>query len=162
MHKGPSRGGLPASRVLGFVDEARLDGWLVPLVPDAGDRAFVTRCLVGEGPIHHRGANYILLALLGRAVQAHGGARPVEDGEPVPMRLPPHLAESVEEGVYPLALPVRALRDLANGDSDHLDAMIDCLTDGPPQHALANVVMVALIESLLASSGPAGPTDPSP
>lgn len=38
---------------------------------------------------------------------------------------------------------------------EKLDAMIDCLTDGPPPHALANVVMVALITGLTAAT--AGP-----
>lgn len=131
------------------MNEGQLDDWLAPLVPDAGDRAFVLRCLIGEGPIHHRGANYVLLALLAQAAQTHGGVRPVQEGAPVPMRLPPHLADAHEEGSYPVTLPVNALRTLAGGDTAQLDAMIDCLTDGPPQHALANVVMVALIESLM-------------
>ncbi|MBK6852366.1 MAG: hypothetical protein IPG93_12235 [Burkholderiales bacterium] len=138
--------------MLDFVDENRLDGWLGSLVPDAGDRAFVVRCLVGEGPIHHRGANYVLLALLFQALQAHGGVTPGLGGEPVPMRLPPHLADAGHEGVYPLTLPVDALRELAGGDDRHVGAMVDCLTDGPPQHALANVAMVALIQGLLAAS----------
>lgn len=149
-HSPPRRDGIPASRILGFVNANQLDGWLAPLVPDVHDRTFVVRCLIGEGPIHHRGSNYILLALLGRALEARGGARPTHGGAPVPMRLPPHLIESVAEGVYPVALPLNALRELAGGDAQQLDAMVDCLTDGPPQHALANVVMVALIESLLA------------
>lgn len=144
-----ARGGIPASRILAFVDEAQLDGWLTPLVPDAADRAFVLRCLVGEGPIHHRGSNFILLALLGRALQARGGEHAAEDGALVPMRLPPHLADTVEDSSYPLQLPLKALRGLAGGDEQQLEAMVDCLTDGPPQHALANVVMVALLESLL-------------
>lgn len=147
--KARRRSGIPASRALAFVDEGQLDGWLAPLVPDAGDRAFVVRCLVGEGPIHHRGANYILLALLARALQTRGGVQPQPGGERVAMRLPPHLAETVDESTYPLTLPTEALRALAGGDAQQLEAMIDCLTDGPPQHALANVAMVALIESLL-------------
>lgn len=161
-HEGlQARGGIPASRILAFVDEAQLDGWLVPLVPDAADRAFVLRCLVGEGPIHHRGSNYILLALLGRALQARGGARPTEGGVAVPMRLPPHLADTVEDAHYPLQLPLQALRALAGGDAQQLDAMVDCLTDGPPQHALANVVMVALLESLLGTAPDAAPAPAS-
>ncbi len=68
------------------------------------------------------------------------------------MRLPPHLADAGHEGVYPLTLPVDALRELAGGDDRHVGAMVDCLTDGPPQHALANVAMVALIQGLLAAS----------
>ncbi len=141
---------MPASRVLDFVDVRAVDAWLASLVPDDGDRAFVVRCLVGEGPIHHRGANFVLLALLARALAERGATRPAPSGVRVPMRLPPHLADKVDNGAYPLRLPTGALRDLAGGDPARLDAMIDCLTDGPPQHALANVAMVALIESLLA------------
>lgn len=114
----------------------------------------MARCLVGEGPLHHRGANYVLLSLLARAVQAHGGVpAPAEGGVPVPMRLPPHLAEQADEGNYPLQLPLRALRELAQGDAAQLAAMIDCLTDGPPQHALANVAMVALLEAMIPATG---------
>jgi len=69
----------------------------------------------------------------------------------VPMRLPPYLAESVTEAAYPLLLPTNTLLALAGGDQTQLAAMIDCLTDGPSQHALANVIMVALLERLLSS-----------
>lgn len=145
------RDALAASQVLNFVDEGRIDAVLATLVPDAVDRAFVLRCVVGEGPLHHRGANYILLALLAQAVNRHTepAELPASPGVQVPMRLPPYLAETVEEGAYPLLLPTRALRELAAGDAAQLAAMVDCLTDGPPQHALANVVMVSLIEKLL-------------
>ena len=147
----PLHGHIPASRVLSFVDETRLDHLLEPLVPDAHDRKFVLRCLIGEGPLHHRGANYLLLALLGKALEAHGAspAPAAADGVAVPMRLPPHLREQVEAGHYPLTLPTAALGTLAGGDAVQLHAMVDCLTDGPPQHALANAVMVALLESLV-------------
>lgn len=158
---GPHTGGperrasVPASRALGFIDTAALDAALAPLVPDAGDRDFVARCVVGEGPIHHRGANFVLVMLLSRAVTATARAAPapVDAAEtvPVPMRLPPHLADTVEDGNYPIALPTAALRDLAGGDAGRLEAMVDCLTDGPPQHALANVVIVALLDRLLAA-----------
>lgn len=152
---------MPASRALAFIDPVQLDALLQPLVADAADRSFVARCLVGEGPIHHRGANYVLIALLakllppsaptaGPAVPAVPESTPPTD-VPVPMRLPPHLADAVEDGHFPLRLPTRALLDLAGGDPGRLDAMIDCLTDGPPQHVLANVVLVTLIEQLLAA-----------
>lgn len=132
------------------MDIPQLQQALAPLLPEAGDRAFIARCLVGEGPLHHRGSNYILLSLLARAVQTRGGqARPAEYGAPVPMRLPPHLADQADDGNYPLALPLKSLRELAQGDEARLAAMVDCLTDGPPQHALANVAMVALLEALL-------------
>lgn len=150
----PSPHGLAASKVLGFVDEARMYRVLADLVPDVADRRFVYRCLVGEGPIHHRGANYILVALLAQALDALGV--PLADasrstGIAVPMRLPPYLAETVEEGAYPITLPTQALSQLAAGQAEQVAAMVDCLTDGPPQHALANVIMVTLIERLLAS-----------
>ncbi len=165
MHSKPPHHGHPhkppqapfaASKVLDFVDESRLDALLAKLVPDAADRAFVLRCVVGEGPLHHRGANYILLTLLAQAAAPAGSAaqRVPSTGVTVPMRLPPYLAESVDEGTYPLLLPTGALLDLAGGDQNRLAAMIDCLTDGPSQHALANVIMVALIERLLSSRQP--------
>lgn len=153
---------MPASRGLSFVDESRLAAALAPLVPDAGDRDFILRCLVGEGPIHHRGANYVLLSLLARAASRLGASLAAPVGEPVPMRLPPHLAATATDGSYPLALPTRALRDLAGGDARSLEAMIDCLTDGPPQHALANVAMLALIEGLLGLAPAAGHADEGP
>lgn len=143
--------GLPASQVLAFMDEAALDAVLSPLVPQAGDRAFVLRCLVGEGPIHHRGANYVLLQLLAQALRACGRVptAPAGDVAAMPMRLPPHLGPAEAATDYPLPLPLQALRRLAGGDEQRLAAMVDCLTDGPPQHALANVAMVALLEALL-------------
>lgn len=148
---GPHPHGLPASQVLAFMDDAALDAVLAPLVPQAGDRAFVLRCLVGEGPIHHRGANYVLLQLLAQALVRAGRvpSAPAGDVAAVPMRLPPHLGPAESATDYPLPLPLKALRDLAGGDEQRLAAMVDCLTDGPPQHALANVAMVALLEVLL-------------
>ena len=140
---------VPASRVLSFVDQARLAEALRPLIPDDADRAFVCRCVVGEGPIHHRGSNYVLLMLLSQLQQQLAPGAPPPQGERVPMRLPPHLAEQVVDGNYPLQLPTAALSRLAGGDAAQLRAMVDCLTDGPPQHALANVVVVALAEQLL-------------
>ncbi len=140
---------VPASRALRFVDDAALDALLATLVPDRAERAFVARCLVEEGPLHHRGANYLLVTLLARALQRVPGADGPVEGVEVPMRLPPHLEDEVEEGNFPLALPTGALTELADGDDDELEAMVDCLTDGPPQHALANVVLVALLERLL-------------
>lgn len=140
---------VPASKALRFVDRRALDAVLAPLVPEATERAFVARCLVEEGPLHHRGANYLLVSLLARALAKVPGADAPPDGVRVPMRLPPHLEDEVDDGAFPLALPTAALAELAGGDDDELEAMVDCLTDGPPQHALANVVLVALLERLL-------------
>ena len=148
------RAGIPASQVLGFIDSERLDSCLRPLVTDSADRAFVRRCLTGEGPLHHRGSNYILIALLGELLKQRPQHTASSESVPVPMRLPPHLADTLEPGSYPLQLPTAALRRLAGGDAKQLEAMIDCLTDGPPQHALANVALVALIEGLMAPPPP--------
>lgn len=144
----------PASRALRFVDPAALDQVLTSLVPAKADREFVRRCLIDEGPLHHRGANYLLLRLLAQVLEKVPGTDAPLEGEVVPMRLPPHLEDEVEEGNFPLPLPTQALGKLLGGDEASLEAAIDCLTDGPPQHALANVVMVALLERLLARLEP--------
>ncbi|MDZ7813439.1 MAG: hypothetical protein U5L74_10095 [Ideonella sp.] len=150
-HERPHRSGIPASQILAFIDPQRFDASLRLLVGDVADRAFVGRCLTGEGPLHHRGANYILIALLGELLQQLPESSASEDAVDVPMRLPPHLADVEQPGNYPLRLPMQALRRLAGGDPILLEAMIDCLTDGPPQHALANVALVALIDRLSAA-----------
>lgn len=150
-HRPRHGGAIPASRLLDFIDPTRLDRLLAPLLTEPADRRFVARCLVDEGPLHHRGANYVLLALLGRLVAERGASPSADDSTAVPMRLPPHLAETLERSDYPLRLPLGALRELAGGDEQALAAMVDCLSDGPPQHALANVAMVALLDALLRS-----------
>lgn len=137
---------LPASRVLSFIDANKLERILIALLPDPQERAFVQRSILEEGPIHHRGANWILLALL--AEQLKQTNRLENKGAEVSMRLPPHLADKVDEAAYPLRLPTEPLEQLAQGDPEQVAAMVDCLTDGPPHHALANVLMVQLIGAL--------------
>lgn len=110
------------------------------------------RCLLDEGPVHHRGANYVLLALLDELIQSTGPLASPAPGEriaTVPMRLPPHL-DVGDDGEFALTLPLAPLERLAKPDSPPLQAMIDCLTDGPPQHSLANAAMVRLLGVLLA------------
>ena len=141
---------IPSSAISAFIDASRIDALLAPWVADPGDRAFVVRCLLGEGPAHHRGANYVLLALLGLLVEKTGGPVSFRETLPVAMRLPPHLARDEEDGQYPLRLPVDPLERLAPRASRDFAAMVDCLTDGPPQHALANAAMLHLIGALLA------------
>ncbi|MFP2923921.1 hypothetical protein ACLESO_01640 [Pyxidicoccus sp. 3LG] len=145
---------LPSSAISRFVDTARIEALLAPYLPDPQARAFVARCMLGEGPAHHRGANYVLLSLLGRVLErVAGGDRESPDlGAPlvVPMRLPPHLARPDDAPTYPLPLPSAPLELLAPKGTRDFEAMVDCLTDGPPQHALANVVMVTLLADLLA------------
>ncbi len=158
----PHRGHHARDRTLErFVDRKRIDRLLAPWVPDADDRAFVLRCLLDEGPAHHRGANWILLALLGELADAASHGPGPGRQAPVPLRLPPHLrrhrrddededgASDDDERTYPLRLPLVPLERLAGKDERAIDAMIDCLTDGPPQHALANAAMLALIDAAL-------------
>lgn len=146
---------VPSSAISGFIDRSRIDALLERFVPDVASRAFVLRCMLEEGPAHHRGANYVLLALLGEVLErlpASGGAPGSSESESleVPMRLPPHLRKPGEQKSYPLKLPLRPLEQVVAKEGRDLDAVVDCLTDGPPQHALANVAMVALLGEILA------------
>lgn len=142
------------SAIEAFLDHPRIDALLRPLVPDAADRAYVLRCLLEEGPAHHRGTNWILLALLGEVVaKLQPPPAPPGPTVAVPLRLPPHLARGGDDDAFPLSLPTAPLEQLAPGDPAAQRAMIDCLTDGPPHHALANAAMVALLGQLLAAPG---------
>jgi hypothetical protein len=142
---------VPSSAISSFIDRARIDRLLQPFVPDDGDREFIVRCLLDEGPVHHRGANYVLLALLDELLTA-GGRVPAPPADErvatIAMRLPPHL-DLGEDGDFALDLPLAPLERLAKPGSPPLQAMIDCLTDGPPQHSLANAAMVRLLGVLL-------------
>lgn len=143
---------MPASRALRFVDRPAIDALLARYTAEPGDRAFILRCILDEGPIHHRGANFVLIALLSQLLARLGNdSSELADPTSVPMRLPPHLADEIGESNYPLPLSTRALQALAGGDPAQLEAMIDCLTDGPAQHVLANVLMVNLLDRLLAA-----------
>ncbi len=135
----------PASFMRPEVVAAALEPW----VPDERDREFVVRVILDEGPAHHRGSSFVLLALLAELVRRRG-ARASSQGpvEPVRMHLPPHVASQVD-GTYPLALPLEPLRALAPDDPSALRAMAECLVDGPAHHALANAACVALLGALL-------------
>ncbi len=144
---------IPPAAASAFIDSSRIDAILAPIVPDDEDRAFVVRCILGEGPVHHRGANYVLLTLLGALVEAAGEvdieALRARGTVPVAMRVPPHLARPGSMMSYPLSLPTAPLERLAAAGSVEQAAMADCLTDGPPQHALANAAMVWLVGAAL-------------
>jgi len=142
-----------ASSSAAFVDAARIDALLASIVPDGEDRAFVVRCILGEGPVHHRGANYVLLVLLGQLVEKLGAsnvaALRARGTLPVPIKVPPHLERPQSLMSYPLPLPTGPLESLAPAGSPDQAAMVDCLNDGPPQHALANAAMMWLIGAAL-------------
>ncbi|MBK7073035.1 MAG: hypothetical protein IPH44_12105 [Myxococcales bacterium] len=134
-----------------FIDRAGIEALLEPWLPAAADRAFVTRCMLGEGPAHHRGANYVLLRLLGELAARVAPAPAVApDQVPVPIRLPPHVPRPADRD-YPLALPRRVVARLAP-DAPTQAAMLDCVTDGPPQHALANAAMLCLLDAMLVAT----------
>ena len=136
-----------------FIDASRIDAILASAVPDDEDRAFVVRCILGEGPAHHRGANYVLLRLLGLLVDRLGGADMsalrTRGTMPVPMKVPPHLERQGSLMSYPLGLPLAPLSELAPEATPEQSAMVECLSDGPPQHALANAAMLWLIGAAL-------------
>lgn len=132
------------------MDRGRVDEILRSWVPDDEDRAFVVRCLLDEGPAHHRGSNWILLALLAELAGDVPPSRPPADrAVAVPIRVPPHLVDGGHSPDFPLSFPRDALERLAPGDERAQEAMIDCLIDGPPQHALANAAMLCLIDAAL-------------
>jgi hypothetical protein len=141
------------SAAAAFIDSPRLDALLAGVVPDDQDRAFVVRCILGEGPAHHRGANYVLLVLLGKVVEGLGGgdmeALRARGTTPVPMKVSPHLARPGSLMAYPLDLPLAPLERFAPAGSPQQSVMAECLTDGPPQHALANAAMMWLIGAAL-------------
>jgi hypothetical protein len=149
-----------------FIDLTRVDSLLASVLPDSEDRAFVVRCILGEGPKHHRGANYVLLLLLGMVVDQLGGADMAALGArgtlPVPMRVPPHLARPGSLMTYPLALPTAPLERLAPSGSVDQAAMAECLMDGPPQHALANAAMLWLVGAALERLRDKGPVSERP
>ena len=136
-------------RLSTFLDRARIERALEGFVPDKDDRDFVVRCLLEEGPAHHRGSNWVLLALLAELVGA--GATVDQDAETiaVPLRVPPHLSDDRSDDAFPLPLPRRPLEMLAPGDARAQRAMAECLTDGPPQHSLANAAMLCLLDAAL-------------
>ncbi|NUQ74121.1 MAG: hypothetical protein HUU21_11250 [Polyangiaceae bacterium] len=138
----------------------RLSALLEPFVPDAEDRDFVVRCITREGPVHHRGANFALLGLLGALLDELGARPKAPKGETVgvPLRLPPHLAHHRDTDTeYPLQMPVAILEKLAPKGSPELDALIDCLLDGPAHHALANAALICLLDAVFAHLGDGDP-----
>ncbi|MFO0578281.1 MAG: hypothetical protein U1A78_30110 [Polyangia bacterium] len=151
----PLHGHIPLSDIHAFIRRADIDALLHPLVPDDGERALVLRALLDVGPAHHRGANYILLRLLGLLLErsSRSPSPPAEaEAIPIPLRLPPHLATDRADAQFPLRLPTRALERLAPRGSRDFAAMVDCLIDGPPQHSLANAAILSLLEALLSGA----------
>lgn len=73
------------------------------------------------------------------------------------MRLPPHLEDEIDERDWPLRVPEHALELAGHGDRRLMDVLADCLTDGPPQHSVANVLMLQLLTAMLEATTKARP-----
>ncbi|TXH23896.1 MAG: hypothetical protein E6Q99_07425 [Elusimicrobia bacterium] len=146
---------VPASEIAAFIRREEIESLLRPWLPDAGECEMVVRCLLDVGPAHHRGSNYILLRLLGLLVSRLGVVPPPrskEECSAIPLRVPRQLPSPDAPISYPLGLPLPVLERLAPRGSRQLAAMLDCLSDGPPQHSLANAAMLQLIDVLLRAS----------
>jgi hypothetical protein len=137
-HKGERRGSLDAKAI----DEA-----LEPIVPDPRDRAFVLRCILEEGPRHHRVASFALLRMLSRVLEDVGGAGAAKGASaPLAMRLPPGVASRADDAEFPIGVPTALIGELL--DEAGAAEALDCLRDGPPHHALANAAMAWMIQAI--------------
>jgi hypothetical protein len=143
---------VPPSAVRSVLSAERLDPLFARFIPDAADRAFVSRCILEQGPVHHRGANFALLALVAELLERTEAPSepPAGNSVAVPIRLPPHMApEHDDDAVYPLQMPLAPLEVVAPKDTPAFNALVDCLLDGPPHHALTNAALVCALGALL-------------
>lgn len=144
---------LSSTTIQRLVSAERLVPLLTPFLPDPADREFVVRCILEQGPIHHRGSSFALLALATTLLERTGGfpaSAPSGQTVAVPLRLPPHLSPARDEDkVYPLHMPLAPLEALAPANTAAFDALVDCLLDGPAHHALANAALVCAFSVLL-------------
>ena len=160
--KPPPHAPIPPTAIRAVLSPERLEPLFRSFLPDDADRAFVMRCILEQGPIHHRGASFALLSLVAELLVRTGGMpdKPVTGQTvAVPLRLPPHLAaERGEDETYPLQMALAPLEILAPQGGAALAALADCLLDGPPHHALANALIVSALGVLLERSS-ARPSD---
>lgn len=130
------------------LDARAIDDALSSIVPDRRDRAFVLRCILEEGPRHHRVASWALLRLLAEILGEVGGAPATEGAaaEPLEMRLPPNVAPASDEAEFPIGVPSGMLREvLAPRDAE---LALECLREGPAHHALANAAMAWMLQAI--------------
>lgn len=143
---------LHAHPVVAAIDRQRIAALVAASVADPASCAFVVRCILDEGPVHHRGDNYVLLALLGEVLGRlpdSTAPAPEAGAFPVPMRIPPAHQPGGEPRAYPIAIPLAPLALVDGGQPAHRAALAECLADGPPHHALANAMMVHLLHAIL-------------
>lgn len=150
--RGPHRHRHVLSSLADVASAQRLEDALELVIPDARDRAFVARCILQEGPAHHRAASWALVTIAGE-VARRAGAKPRDAIQPddfaVPLRLPPHQRQE-EDGSFPLRVPVAPLRAVSGSDRD-AEVLADAVVDGPPHHALANAALIAIFERLMSA-----------
>ena len=139
--------------VVAAIDRQRISALVAACVPDPAARDFVVRCILDEGPVHHRGDNFVLIALLGEVLARlpPAAAGKPSDGAsfPVPMRIPPAHHAGAEPKSYPISIPQAPLALLDGDDAARRSVLAECLVDGPPHHALANAMMVNLLHAIL-------------
>lgn len=144
---------LRAHPVVAAIDHQRIAALVADSVADPASCAFIVRCILDEGPVHHRGDNYVLLALLGevlaRLPDSATTSAPEGGSFPVPMRIPPAHQAGSEPKAYPIAIPLAPLALVDGGTPAHRATLAECLADGPPHHALANAMMVRLLHAIL-------------
>lgn len=141
--KGPKHGRSVA------LDAGPIDAALSGIVPDARDRAFVLRCVLEEGPRHHRVASWALLRMLAVVLAELGGPDPTTGSgpsEPLGMRLPPNVVSSSDDTSFPIGIPTGMIR--AFFDESEAALALECLSDGPPHHLLANATMAWMLEAI--------------
>lgn len=146
----PGAGARRARRGSGSLDAAAIEAALAPVVPDGRDLRFVLRCILEEGPRHHRVASWALLQMLAAVIAELDAPSAVDpagsEASPVPIRLPPAVARSADDSEFPIGVPRRLLeRILSREDAA---TAVDALSDGPPHHALANAAMAWLLEAI--------------
>lgn len=135
----------------GAADPEALRNALSLLVVDPQDAAFIARCILGEGPAHHRAASWSLIVLAAEIASRLGCSPASEDDQPadavrIPLRLPPHRLR--EDDAFPLEMPVEPLRAIVGRERD-VEALADALVDGPAHHALANAALVGIFNRIL-------------
>lgn len=140
-----------ASASAAIFDLGRIAAILAPWLPDQGERDAIVGCILGEGAGRRRGASYALLALAGEIARRVGFEAQCEDrGIPVPCQDGPEC---------PLLLDPGAMPRVAGGSAAAGRALSGAVTDGPPQHVLADVALLNLLTAILrrleAGRGPA-------
>jgi hypothetical protein len=131
------------------LDDDAINAGLAEVVPDARERAFVLRCILEEGPRHHRVASWTLLRLLAAVLAELGDARPTATrgaSEPLGMRLPPSVVASSDDAQFPIGIPTSMVNEVMS--RREVELALECLRDGPPHHALANAAMAWMIQAI--------------